>query len=154
MYIIFPPPSIYFFKLSAFLSKKLSPGPSPLLDFFHSSAITDNRRHYYKFQNYFFMKTLLFLLLAGTGFSCSSYLGTTTVQTPVQSFNAAAYNLPDSCEGFTPQDWIRPRTDVPNGKNASLLPLETRQDRENLMLFADKNGLVAIFVFLLSCSKK
>ena len=52
------------------------------------------------------MKTLLFLLLAGTGFSCSSYLGTTTVQTPVQSFNAAAYNLPDSCEGFTPQDWI------------------------------------------------
>lgn len=100
------------------------------------------------------MKTLLFLLLAGTGSSCSSYLGTTTVQTPVQSFNAAAYNLPDSCEGFTPQNWTRLKTDNPNGKNASFLPFKTRQDREKLILFANPNGLVAIFVFLLSCSKK
>ena len=100
------------------------------------------------------MKTLLFLLLAGTGFSFSFFHFTSTVQSPFLSFISAAYILPYSCEGFTPQDWIRPRTGVPNGKNASLLPLETRQDRENLMLFADKNGLVAIFVFLLSCSKK
>lgn len=54
LYVYYLSPSVnIFFKLSAFLSKKLSPGPSPLLDFFHSSAITDNRRHYYKFQNYF-----------------------------------------------------------------------------------------------------